>query len=103
MKTKRFDPIIMADDDNNRDVIYEAIPKGVTLQYLDKDGKPLGLPQKTEFLSLAAYVLWVIDVTSTLIPLSQEYSTFSYFACSRKSGERIEIENQYVRRIYTFE
>lgn len=95
--------VILHDSATDKDVIYGSIPSAVTLQYLDKDGKPLGVPQKTEFLSLAAYVLWVIDVTSTLIPLSKEYSEFSYFACSRNAGARLELENQYVRRVYTFE
>lgn len=101
MIANRFGTIIMNED--NKDVIYGAIPRSVKLQYLDKDGKPLGIPQKTEFNSLSAYILWVIDVSSTLVPLSDEYSRFSYFACTRKVGETLEIENQYVRRVYTFE
>lgn len=90
-------------NEHGTDRRYEDYPSAVITQYYDKDGKPLGVSQTMEFLTLASYLLWVIDITTTHIPLSEEYSKFAYFVATRQYGAEnaLILENQYVRRSYT--
>lgn len=94
--------IVMADDEHNRDVRFEPFPNAVTTQYLSKEGAPLGNPMHMEFYTLASYLLWAITTAHSLKMGSDEYSQFSYFAAVMPINKPLELETEYVRRVYTF-
>lgn len=89
-------------NENGTDVLYDSFPNKVVTQYLSKEGKPTGIPQTMEFLTLASFLLWAMSNYASLGQGTHEAYEFSYFIATRPIDKPIEIETQYVRRVYTF-